>query len=80
MTKQTESACTLAKSTSDGIGLGFGIIALITLGYLYQSSEQQYPGTGLQSIIYGSAIVGGIAVVGQLPLSVYKYSSCNSIQ
>jgi len=69
--------CTLATQTTDGINIGLGVISLAILGYLYQSSETNYPGTGLQSLIYGSAIIGGIALVGQLPLSVYKYSSCN---
>lgn len=81
--KQTKSckvettACTLATKTTDGINIGIGVLALITLGYLYQSSEQQYPGTGLQSIIYGSAILGGVGIISQLPLSAYKHYSCN---
>jgi len=75
--KVEKPACTLATKTTDGINIGLGVIALATLGYLYQSSEQQYPGTGLQSIIYGSAILGGIGLVSQIPLSAYKTYSCD---
>lgn len=75
--KVETTTCTLATQTTDGINIGLGVIALAMLGYLYQTSEQQYPGTGLQSIIYGSAILGGIGIVSQLPLSAYKHYSCN---
>ena len=75
--KIEKPACVLATQTTDGINIGIGVIALAILGYLYQSSEQNYPGTGLQSLIYGSAILGGIGIVSQLPLSAYKHYSCN---
>lgn len=72
----TEKSCTAAKSEIEGVTLALSILGIFALSALYYTSEQRYPGTGIQSVIYGGALLGGISLISYIPASAYGGYYC----
>lgn len=77
MTKTEQKSCVSAKSEVEGANLILGVLGIIGLSTLYYTSEQRYPGTGFQSLIYGGAITGSVYLVSQIPMHFYTWQYCN---
>jgi hypothetical protein len=80
LTQEQKKACTVSNQQVDGMNLALGLLGVGAIGYIYTSTESQYPGAGLQGLIYGSAIVGGVYMIATTLTGVYKNVRCFDIQ